>query len=627
MSEILIDGSMDWAGGVDSVKTTTLQSEMNPNGLARNELAWLNNGTVRDGGISPRSGWSYLFDIADSSSKYQGGFLYEPTDDQSPYLVVCLSGELFWIDIISGTITNISDAAYSAGHVPHMMPATVERVFFCQAEEFLVIQAGDYVTNPLIWFGTFTNLMHQSMGTNPTVNPGQGGVSQIPAAGPMDYYMGRLWYARGRQYGAGDLVGGPSGTLDYGTYPPGGMNFRNSIFEVTENPLCVSGLDFTVPSEAGNIRALKHSANLNTQLGQGLLYVFTRKAVYSMEVPISRQDWIAAGNQQAYDFATGIAIPTAQGQMPVQKVVQLVNGSVNDLSIVPINGDLYYQSFEPGIRSLITAIRNFEEPGNIQISAPLNRLTKFNDRELMRFSSGIQFDNRLLETQLPFQTDQGVASKAVAVLDFIPLSTNRQQKTAIWEGMYEGLQFLQLFEGDFGGRPRAFATVRSEIDGRLQLWELTYSQNEDVNESGFSRFCTIIEFPAYTFNDAFKLKKLVSAELWFDRLIGSVDFQMHYRVDGDHCWNLWHMWQECSAKDSTEDIPPTGYPVVPYCDTYRWSKTLPLPPASCATASRRPMNIGYQFQPRLIIKGTCRLRGMLLKAEKVEDSLYSNLVC
>lgn len=624
MSEILIDGSMDWSGGVDSVKTTTIQSEMNPNGLARNELAWLNNGTVRDGGISPRWGWSYLFDIADDTSKYQGGFLYSPTDDQPPYLILCISGILLWVDIISGIVTNISDAAFSASHVPHMMPTTVERCFFCQAEEFLVIQAGDYTTLPLIWFGSPWNLMHQSMGLNGPVNPGQGGVNQIPAAGPMDYYMGRLWYARGRQYGAGDIVGGPSGTAQYAGIDIG---FRNSIFEVTENPLSVNGLDFVVPSQAGNIRALKHSANLNTQLGQGLLYVFTRKSVYSMEVPISRNDWIAAGNQQAYDFATGIAIPTAQGVMPQQKVVQLVNGSVNDISVVPVNGDLYYQSFEPGIRSLLAAIRDFEQNGNIQISAPIERLTRFNDRELMRFGSGIEFDNRLLQTQLPQSTNQGVVSKAMAVMDFIPLSTNRTQNTAIWEGMYEGLSILQLFEGDFNGRQRAFAVTRSEVNSKIQLWELTIGQREDFNQSGSSRMTTVIEFPAYNFQDLFKLKKLVSAELWWDRMLGTVEFEMDYRVDGDHCWNLWHRWQECTAKDSTEDIPPLIYPVIPYCDSYRWSKTLPLPPATCNVEMRRPMNIGFQFQPRLIIKGRCRVRGLLLKAEKVEESLYQGLVC
>lgn len=616
---------MDWSGGVDSVKVTTVQSELNPNGLARNELAWLNNGTVRDGGISPRLGWQYLFDLNDGSGIYQGGYLYCPTDDGLPYIVCVISGELFWVDLISGIITNLSDPIFSVHHnISYMLPANIERATFCQAEEFLIIQAGDYTTNPLIWWGSPWNLMHQSLGLNPPVNPGVGGTSQIPPAGPMDYYMGRLWYGRGRQYGAGDLVGGPSGTATFGGLPFD-LNFRNSIFEVTENPLCVNGLDFTVPSQAGNIRAIKHSASINTQTGQGLLYIFTRNSVYSMEVPVSRADWIGTGNQQSYDYTTGAAIPTAQGQMATQRVVQMVNGAVNDNSVVSVNGDLYYQSFEPGIRSLVTAVRYFEQPGNRMIDNQVYRLIKWNDRELMRFASGIYFDNRLIQTQLPEQTDQGVISRATAVLDFVPLSTNKGEGQSIWEGMYENVKIMQLFEGDFQGRQRAFAIVRAE-NGRMQVWELSAGL-QDFNEFGDARVTMIIEFPAYNFSDLFKLKKLVSGELWFDRLIGTVDFQMDYRVDGDHCWNLWHIWQECSARDSSEDVPPLIYPRTEYCESYRWTKTLPLPPASCNPQMRRPMNVGYQFQPRLVIKGNCRIRGLLLKAEKVDESVYSNLVC
>jgi len=52
MAETIVDGSLDFSGGVDSIKVTTIQSQQNPNGLGRNELAWLDNAGVRDGGIT-----------------------------------------------------------------------------------------------------------------------------------------------------------------------------------------------------------------------------------------------------------------------------------------------------------------------------------------------------------------------------------------------------------------------------------------------------------------------------------------------------------------------------------------------------------------------------------------------
>src|SRR5215813_56804 len=81
----MADGSVDWSGGVDSVKVTTIQSSNNPNGLARNQLAWLDNGTVRDGGITQRNGWQFLGTIHKGDAIYQRGYLYDPFN-ANPYL-------------------------------------------------------------------------------------------------------------------------------------------------------------------------------------------------------------------------------------------------------------------------------------------------------------------------------------------------------------------------------------------------------------------------------------------------------------------------------------------------------------------------------------------------------------
>src|SRR5262245_21415418 len=104
------DGSMDWAGGVDSVRVPTIQSQANPNGLARNQLAWLDNATVRDSGISPRGGYSLLGTVHSPIGLWQGGFLYEPLGG-NPYIICCISGHVF--KIVPGTppaVTDLSEA-------------------------------------------------------------------------------------------------------------------------------------------------------------------------------------------------------------------------------------------------------------------------------------------------------------------------------------------------------------------------------------------------------------------------------------------------------------------------------------------------------------------------------------
>jgi hypothetical protein len=685
----MADGSLDFSGGVNSYVTPTVQSANNPNGLRRNQLSWLDNATVRAGGITQRNGWLELGALPDAATGlYQGKFMYDP-GQANPYFIYLISGNVWQVDPDNpGSAINLS-----AQFLGMTMPIGIPRVWFCQAEQFLVIQAGDGITLPLIWDGsllrrsvgiinltvpgaitpvaptvyslaitslfvvpavgssvvvnltvpypgsvgdtgtlgiigtykvigasgnTFTiqtvssSYVGQTVGSSSSVNftitnsvvpppPPVGGYNEIPAAGPMCYYMGRLWYAQNRQYVAGDIVGGPSGTLAY--------QFADSVLKVTENPLAIGGDGFTVPASAGNITAIAYNANINTQLGQGLLYIFTEKEIYSLTVPVSRTDWINASATNG----------------PMQTVVQISNGAVNDRSIVAVNGDLFFQSLEPSIRSLQISVRNFQQWNNTSIAINEQRILQFNDRSLLRFASGIEFDNRLIETALPMQTPVGVAHQALVPLNFDVISTLDQQMPPVWEGMYEGMPILELATGNFGGLQRAFATVWSELNKRIELWEIT---NYSRWDQGDNRVSWYIEFPAFTWGDEFAMKKLVSAELWLDKIFGEVDYWMDYRPDGDPCWYPWHEWDLCTARDQCEDVhqPCPVYPKQ-LRESFRQTITLPLPPNVCESVSGRPANVAYQIQCRLRIKGWCRVRGLLLKAEHVEEKLYSNMIC
>lgn len=798
----IIDGSLDFSGGVNSYVVPTVASERNPNGLKRNQVSWMVNGTVRGGGITQRSGFQKLGTLpAGAVGLFQGAFMYEP-DSEYPYLIAAIGGHIWKIDpdnpsaavdlsmlfvdqvtnyVVTDTVmvtlkqtsAQAADSMFIVGpqgtspiknfgsfvnpgngnnvRVPLLQiiteplgtvvtlgaftgtieayegyvdsgvinsgmvnPATIDRYFFCQAEQFLVIQAGDLVTFPLIWDGvilrrslglsgagqlpstngyghgnwydttthwvvpstftgyvTFTlttpytgsvgdylctfassttqggiitnfsfasstwivnniagnqitlrligNQAPYATGTNAlgaafgrlyfvaaTPQSGAGattGTPEIPPATAMDYYMGRLWYAQGRQYAAGDIVGNQSsGTVGY--------NFRDSVLKVTENPLCIGGDGFTVPTNAGNIRAIKHSANINTQLGEGQLYIFTRRSVYSLTVPVTRTDWIGADNNN----------------QPKQTVVQITNGSVNDRSVVEQNGDLFFQSFEPSIRSLVLAVRYFDQWGNTPISINENRILKYNDRGLMQFASGVCFNNRMLQTMLPYECPVGTAFRSIIPLNFDVVSTLETKLPPVWEGSLEGIDILQLATGDFGGVQRCMAFVWSNANRELQMWEITES---DRFENGDNRVIWSVEFPAFTWGDEFSLKKLVSAELWFDRLFGEVMFSADYRVDGDPCWYKWAEWKHCTARNSSEYTGGDGsvYPTE-YCESFVQTDTLPFPPVTCVKQTGRPSNVGFQFQLRLTIKGFCRIRGVLLKAEKVQNQLYGrDMVC
>lgn len=609
---LLPDGSFDWLGGVDSSKTTTIESELNPNGLKRNQLAWMINCTARGGGITQRTGWQPLVKLLDEGH-WQGGYIYEP-DSANPYLVCQISGILYSVLLeVPYTITDLS-----GGNVLLRNPAYTEMAFFVQGENYLIVQAGDYFTPqgfvagvtdavgrtlPLFWDGT---TLRRSIGittATPAAAPNQ---NEIPAAMTMDYYGNRIWYAEARQISGGDIVGGPSGNAV--------NHYRDSILSVTENPLCFGGDGFTVPTNAGNIRAIKHSANLNASLGQGQLYIFTRKQVYSLTVPVTRTQWIAADNDNR----------------PQMDVVQITNGAVSDRSVVPVNGDLFYQSLDPAIRSLITAVRYFEQWGNTPISQNELRALQFSDRALMRFSSAIEFDNRLLNLVLPVNAadNQNIVNSAILPLDFDLVTNLEEKKPAVWEGAYEGLQFLHLFSGDFGGLERAFAVCISDVDGSLNVWELTLASR---TQNGDNRVVWAFETPAFTWAQhglEFKLKQLRSGELWIDKISGTVEIDVYYRVDADPCWRLWMHFDACAARNCAEQDPPTVcYPEEAWCEGYSFTKVLQEPKAICDSQHVRPTTIGYQFQMKVVLKGWCRIRGIMMYATPHSQPQFTGIAC
>lgn len=677
------DGTVDFSSGVNSVAVTTLSSDQTPGGLKRSESAWIINGTCRDGGITPRGGWLRVASIFGPEGLFQGKFVYEPVG-ASPYELWSVNGNILRVDLDTGAVVNLSQQFNLFNN------ATEPFAYFVQAEEFCVIQSGDLVTLPLIWDGTTLRRSNGITGntgqpgatvfvvttTNFFVVPAVGGttgmdtadtnglvagtytmratggqfdlgtftvsnvlatsfdittvssnwighnfppfeyhftdtsvpptvlINEIPAATCMCYYMSRIWYAQQRVVTAGDIVFGPSGTTAYG--------FRDSVLKVTENPLAVGGDGFIVPSQDGDVRALRYGANIDAALGQGRLFIFTQRAVYALQVPINRDDWIDAGANNE----------------PLLTVVQLANGSVNDRSVVPVNGDLFYQSLEPSIRSLMQSVRYFTQWANTTLSANVIRLLQFNDRSLLRAASGIFFNNRLYQTALPRQTAQGIVHDAVMPLDVLPVSTFDPQRTPNWDGNFEGMPVFQMTRADFGGLERAFAAVQAS-DGSLELWEITKESRTDYSReltTDARRIVWQVETPAWTWGTSLgelTLKKLTGAELWIDRLFGTAEFRLEYRPDGASCWLFWHEWSECSPKDQNEALGlPVTYPL-PFGECYKSTMVLPKPPVECAPCGTgRPAYIGYQFQARLTIKGFCRLRGLWLWAEAVERGQY-----
>lgn len=580
-------GLLSANGGINSGVVPTIAGQANPDGLKPNNLAFGNNCTVRDSGISPRPGWIYLATMP-TADLFQVGYMYEQPGE-FPYLVWQIGGRTWRIRV--DTDNSIDEITIPGDPNDPNIPLG----FMVQGEQFLIIQDG--IANPLFWDGatmrrslgdsqvvgiysilannsaignaafmnvgvvvppgytglenailniggflyqqvvptnavTLTNnddpsigltiaagtLIYDGVGNQvgtvlpettipafagtqntfaayttplpanvvingysytvalaappwvpnantvrlinlnapfPGSNPAGTAIETMPELPPaecMDYYMGRIWLAKGRQYIAGDIVRGPSGTAQY--------DYTDSILKNTENAYIAGGGAFTVPTLDGNIRALKHPANLNTALGQGQLLPMTRRVIYSTNVVPERAAWAALSE-------------------PLQRVAQINFGTVSDRSCVSVNGDLFYQSVD-GVRSLQQSVRQFDvQWGDVPLSNEEIRVISRNDRSLLRFATGVEFNNRLLQSALPFQSPVGVAHPGLMPLNFDLLNSMNNKLPPVWEGLWEGLNVLQMFKGDFGGRQRSFAAVWSDIHQAIEVWELSTDALED----------------------------------------------------------------------------------------------------------------------------------------------------
>ena len=417
-------------------------------------------------------------------------------------------------------------------------------------------------------------------GTPTTTAPS--GINQIPAAGPMAYYQGRIFYAINNTVYGGDIVGGPSGTSANG--------FVDSVLSVTESPLVLGGDGFKMPLNSGPITALFVSANLDAALGQGNLLVATATYVFSLQVPITRQQWISTNTANA----------------PQINVVQIGNGVTGPDALTAVNGDIFYFDLEPSVRSLIWAVRYFQQWGNIPISSNEDRALKATNRNLLGFASMIYFNNRLLATGEPVQTPMGVVHNSILPLDFTPIATLTETLPPCWEGEYKGFQTFKLLTANFTGVQRAFAVCLSQnpaTAGTIELWELTIGGQF---ENGTQRVKWRVEFPAFTGGEEFDLKKVQTLELWVDRIYGKVDFLLEYRPDGETCWQPWYAWSKCVQTGSET------YPIQKLKEGFAETWTMPGIPETTELQTGRPSDTCYQLQPRLTITGFCRIRGLML---------------
>ena len=396
-------------------------------------------------------------------------------------------------------------------------------------------------------------------------------LAEIPVGRMGVYGLGRNWFclADGISYMASDIVGSSSGTF--------ANNFRDAVLNVTENNFLAGGGVFRVPSAGQQINAMRFPATLDSSLGQGPLQVLTQSTTFSCNAPVQRSAWQDLTN-------------------PIQTQSLVGGGALSQNSTVAVNGDLFFRSLD-GIRSLRLARQDFQTSySNTPQSVEMNRVILEDDRSLLGYSSAIVFDNRLLMTASPVQSQGGVYHSKLIALNLDPNSSLRVKQPPIYDGAWEGINVLQLITGTFSGIERAFAFTYDTDTAKIGMTEILPTSTTNLFDNGDERIVASFESPALFYQPdtaSRQLLRLNDGEIIVKDISGDVRFDVYYRPDYDSTWRSWHSWE---VADSPNYQPRMG---------------LGQPDLKVGDAATgRPFAVGYSFQVKVVVTGSCVVMGM-----------------
>jgi hypothetical protein len=453
-------------------------------------------------------------------------------------------------------------------------------VYFQQAENWLVVQ--DTINVPYLYNGA-------------TIRRATG--DEVPTGGPMAYGKGRLWVANGSEYYGGDLVYGDPA---YG---------RDSVIRFTENTFLAEGGAFAVSN--GPITGLAFAANLDTSLGDGDLLVFTPTATYAFNAPVDRDAW-------------------KDLNYPIQRFALLNFGSFNHESIVAVNGDLFFRA-QDGIRSLIYARRDFTEWGNTPVSRQVVRALAYDTEFYLYAASAVNFDNRMLMTTQPKKVNgRGIVHGGAVVLDFDLVSGMGRKVAPAWEGVWTGVDFFQFLTIRIQNSDRCFAFGLNQ--GDIGLYEITKNGQFDFDGFDDAPIDWVIETRSLTFAEPANKKRLVSAEQWYDQVMGSIESKVYFKANEGECWQPWAEFKDCAKYRNCEPGEISCPPAVINCQEVKYYQpaarsriALPQPPDKCDIQTGGFTRDGYEFQLRYVNTGRFRLKRVAMVAQRLQEDIYGDL--
>lgn len=396
----VFDGNTSYLSGCDYGRQPS---------LIRDNQYWNSvNCTARGGYLTNRPGWiarPVSFSIPASYSRFvignpQGMTVYQ--SQGSAYLIVSSGGRQYSIDPIANFSSQ--DITPDGGNARN-----ITKTYFSQWENYLIIQDGQ--SRPI-----YLNGLTATRDNRPE--------NGIPVGTAMAYGWGRGWVAQGNQLAAGDISGGASNVITF-----------------TDINFLTGGGAFQLPAMLGDINGMAFIPLQDTATGQGQLLIGGDYGVSSVNGALPRDLWQVS---------------------EIQKVAMLNVGWASQNANVLLNGDIFFRSYD-GIRSYRMARAQQGINGNTPQSEEVSPYLDKDSQSLLKYASGVNFDNRILITTAPeFVNGTTCRWKGLVVLDSYPCGTLWGNNPPVWEGMWDGLNIVQICTGVFNKETRCFALVQRD---------------------------------------------------------------------------------------------------------------------------------------------------------------------
>jgi len=500
----------------------------------------------------------------------------------NPNVIVGLTAASFVVPALNGSVS-----------------INLDRLYTGSDNQIVSINGAQYLLSAVSHPGDPFKLALINLTDNATANYASSltikSVPEIPAGRQGAYGMGCNCCALtdGISYIIGDVVGSGAGTQ--------ANNYRDAVLKVTQNDFLFGGGSFHIPGTGDSISAVIFPPNLDTSLGQGPLQIGTGFSFFTNVVP-------------GTDPANWPTLTT-----PIQTESLKDNGALGQNSTISVNSDTFFRS-SIGVGSLVLARRAFQGWGNKPISNEIGNILDLDDQTLLQYGSSISFGNRFQTTTNPISSPNGIVHRGQVSLNFDLISTLRQQLPPAWEGLNTGLNILQAISGRVNGSLRAFAFSYNFLTSALELYEFLPESTDSFADNDSNPIVWAFETPVVFNSDIKSLNELIQlrdGEVYLSDIQGNVHVDVYYRPDFYPCWTKWNGFDVCESSDAANSKPG-----------YRMRIGLGQPSVDdCEISNNRPLRLGYFFQLRVVITGSCTWKGIRVKAVTIPQPEFAPIIC